>query len=129
MSYTKIEAESGVLSGGAYVSEADACSNGKKVSYLGMGGELALGNIHIEAEGRYLVRIYYSTGDNRTLMISANGNPALSAICFDSGSFDALEYKEILLDLAEGDNTLQLFNSSGYAPDLDYIQISSVPIA
>lgn len=75
------------------------------------------------------MRIYYSTGDNRTLMVSVNGNPALSAICLDSGSFDALEYKEILVDLIEGDNSLRMFNSSGYAPDLDCIQILSVPIA
>lgn len=127
-SYTAVEAESGTLSGQARVANSANFSGGKKVSYVGLDGELTLSNIKTAADGTYLLRIYYGTGDNRTVMVSANGSAPVSAICFDSGGFDTVEYKEILLSLAAGSNTLRFYNPDGYAPDIDRVEIAARPI-
>ena len=40
-------------------------------------------------------------------MISANGGAPVRAICFDSGSFSSVEYKEVLISLNAGENSLR----------------------
>ncbi len=50
---------------------------------------------------------------------------ANKVIFFDSGSFDSIEYKEILVHFNAGNNTIKLFNSNGYAPDIDFINVST----
>lgn len=92
--YTKMEAEDGIITSPAYAQNSSGFSGEKKVSYVGYAGEVTLNNVHVEQSGTYLLRVYYATGDNRTLMISANGGAPVRAICFDSGSFNSVEYKE-----------------------------------
>jgi alpha-glucosidase len=127
--YTKMEAEDGIITSPAYAQNSSGFSGEKKVSYVGYAGEVTLNNVHVEQSGTYLLRVYYATGDNRTLMISANGGAPVRAICFDSGSFNSVEYKEVLISLNAGENSLRFFNSDGYAPDLDYFEIAASPIA
>lgn len=79
-------------------------------------------------DGVYLLRIYYATSDNRELYIGINEQSNFGVICFDSGSFDSVEYKEVLVNLRAGDNTVRLSNPEGYAPDIDYIAVSTLPV-
>ncbi len=126
--YTSIEAETGTISGAARIAESPNFSGGKKIIYIGFDGELTLNNIKVNEDGNYILKIYYATGDNRTVRISANGGTSADVICFDSGSFDTVEYKEIILQLTKGNNTLRFYNPSGYAPDIDRIEIAEKPI-
>ena len=123
------EAENGTLSGGAYVSDAGGFSGEKKVSYLGKGGELLWDEIIVPQSGLYRIRIYYATDGNRSFMISANEDTAASVICFDSGSFDSTESKDVLLRLQAGSNTLRVYNDSNYAPDIDCVKVYTKPIS
>lgn len=122
------EAESGTLSGAAYVSNEADFSNGKKVSYIGYTGEVELSGIYVSQEGTYLLRIYYGTADNRNIYIRANDAEALIVNCFDSGGYGVLEYKEILISLQAGNNTLRFYHPSGYAPDLDRVELMLQPV-
>lgn len=126
--YNSYEAENGTLSGTAYVSDESGFSNNKKVSYVGYSGEVQISGVHVSQSGTYVIRVYYGTADNRDLYISANGGTPLVVNCFDSGGYGVLEYKEAIIPLQVGDNTLRLYHPSGYAPDLDRIEIMTTPI-
>lgn len=128
ITYNSYEAENGSLSGAAYVSDESSFSNGKKVSYVGYTGEVLFSGINVSQSGTYVLRIYYGTADNRDLYVSANGGTPLVVNCFDSGGYGVLEYKEVIVSLQAGDNTLRLYHPSGYAPDLDRIEIMTTPV-
>lgn len=118
------EAESGIntLIGKAAVYNSADCSGGRKVGYLGNAdGILQFNNINVSSAGMHLIRIYYLTGDNRDVYLSVNGGIGKKVNCFDSGSFDSVEYKEVLVNLNSGSNTIKFYNDIGYAPDIDKI--------
>lgn len=120
--YTR-EAESGLntLGGGAnIVTEANA-SGGKKVGYIGSGGTLTFSNLSVAQSGPYVMRIYYLTGDNREVHLNINGGATQKVLCFDSGSFNSVEYKEALVTLLAGNNTIVMSHAGGYSPDIDKI--------
>lgn len=120
------EDESNTISQGSIIGENSLCSGGKKVGYLGMGESLQFNGVKAETAGKYILRIYYLTGDNRNVSIKVNGEETYTVNCFDSGGFDRLEYKEVLIELAEGDNTLLLYNGEEYCPDIDKIEIERI---
>lgn len=95
--------------------------------YLSEKGELSYqvkkGEDTVPETGSYLIRLHYLTGDNRNIDITVNGREKYRANCFDSGGFDKLEYKEVLVRLEQGSNTLVLGNENEYCPDLDRIEI------
>jgi len=123
---TSYEAENGnnTLYGAAAVYSSNKCSGGYKVGYLGNNhGAIQFNNVNANFTGTHLMRIYYLSGNNRTFKISVNSGTAKEVICFDSGSFDDVQYKEILINLNSGSNTILFYNDEGWAPDLDRIVI------
>jgi alpha-glucosidase len=111
------------LGGGAMVAQTSAASGGSKVIYIGMGGTLTFNNINITEAGTYLIRIQYLSGDNREVQLQVNNGSLQNVLCFDSGSFDKIEYKEALIQLQLGANTIKMLNENGYAPDIDKITL------
>ncbi|AEC02290.1 glycoside hydrolase family 97 catalytic domain-containing protein [Parasphaerochaeta coccoides] len=109
-----------VLSGGAHTK--DSLSGGKLVTKIGKGGKLVLKRIMVPHEGAYFVRLYYFSAENREIFVRINEGCAQSALCFNCMS-DASEMKDICVNLREGENTLELSNDSGDAPDIERILI------
>lgn len=112
-----------ILSDGIKITDSAVCSGGKKAGYLGTGETITFPEVQADEKGQYLLRIYYLTGDNRNVDITVNDTEHYRVNCFDSGGFDKLEYKEVLIHLEAGNNTILLGNDAEHCPDLDRIEI------
>lgn len=126
--FESYEAENAQITSPARTYSSSSFSGSGKVGYIGYDGFLKFAQVTAPKDGVYLLRIYYATSDNRELYIGINEQSNFGVICFDSGSFDSVEYKEVLVNLRAGDNTVRLSNPEGYAPDIDYIAVSTLPV-
>ncbi len=126
--FESYEAENAQITSPARTYSSSSFSGSGKVGYIGYDGFLKFAQVTAPKDGVYLLRIYYATSDNHELYIGINEQSNFGVICFDSGSFDSVEYKEVLVNLRAGDNTVRLSNPEGYAPDIDYIAVSTLPV-
>lgn len=123
---TAYEAESpaNTLSGNASVSDCDECSGGKKVGNLYEGGSVRFGNVEAARAGTYYVNVAYTSGDERSVEISANGKAATKRIFPSSGGWGAAATISVPVTLRAGRNTLTFDSgASGYSPDIDRIDV------
>lgn len=123
---TAYEAESpaNTLTGNASVSDCDECSGGKKVGSLYEGGSLRFENVEAARAGTYYVNVTYTSGDERSVEISANGKPATSRVFPSSGGWDAAETISVPVTLGAGRNTITFDSgASGLSPDIDRIDV------
>jgi hypothetical protein len=128
---TAYEAESSVntLSGGARIMNCSNCSGGEDVGYLGNNsGTLQFNNVSAPYKGNYLLTIYYANGDAtaRTAMISINGGAAATYTFATSHGGNLVATLPITVALNSGSsNTIQFYNTSSWAPDIDKITIAN----
>ncbi|MFF1924060.1 alpha-galactosidase D [Streptomyces sp. NPDC058221] len=127
---TGYEAESpaNALTGNASVSDCDECSGGKKVGNLYEGGSVRFGNVEAARAGTYYVNVAYTSGDERSVEISANGKPATSSAFPSSGGWGAAQTISVPVTLRAGRNTITFDSGpSGFAPDIDRIDVPKQP--
>ncbi|MFJ2418910.1 alpha-galactosidase D [Streptomyces brevispora] len=123
---TGYEAESpaNTLAGHAAVSDCYECSGGKKVGNLYEGGSLRFENVEAAQAGTYYVNVTYTSGDERSVEVSANGKPATTRLFPSSGGWGAAETISVPVTLRAGRNTLTFDSgASGYSPDIDRIDV------
>lgn len=121
------EAESGanMLSGGAVIADAPKCSGGKKVGYLGNGGgTLQFNRINAAEGGSFLLKLYYLTAADRDAELSVNGGTPFRVSFPSTGSWDTVGVKNMDISLHAGENSIQIANPSGWAPDIDRISVN-----
>ncbi|WP_371657929.1 carbohydrate-binding protein [Streptomyces sp. NBC_00280] len=125
---TAYEAESGTntLGGNASVADCGACSGGKKVGNLYVGGKLTVNGVRVAKAGRYVVDIAYVSGDARSVRISANGGGATSHKFPSTGDWGTVETVSVPLNLKAGANTVTFDSGDGYAPDIDRIAVPNL---
>lgn len=122
---TGYEAEAGgnTLSGNASLADCSACSGGKKVGNLYVGGKLTVNNVTVAKAGTYQVRIAYVSGDSRSASVSSNGNAATSHKFPSTGDWGTVGTVSVPVSLKAGANTITFDSGSGYAPDIDRIDV------
>lgn len=120
------ESSDNYISSGARIEDESSASGGKKVTYLGMGEYMTFNNVEVDQSGTYIVRIYYMTEGNRNLYIRSGEGQGQPVICFDSGGFDQLEYKDTFLNLNSGSNQITIYNDTEFCPDIDKIIIMPI---
>jgi hypothetical protein len=81
---------------------------------------LQFNNISATA-GAHQVTVFYASGENRALTISAYGAAATTP---NSGGWDTVTSVTTTLNLNAGANTLRIANPAGWAPDIDRITVS-----
>ena len=109
-------------------SEADYCSGGYKAGYIGGSNSnnyLEWSNVYSKEGGNYKLTIGYICGENRTINVYVNGKKKTSLSC-NSGGWDKVAKKTINITLEQGENTIRLMNTSGWMPDMDYIDVTPV---
>jgi alpha-glucosidase len=120
--YTPYEAEDATLVGTAVISDDANCSGGKKVGYMGNGGELIF-SVTVPRTDVYKVRIYYLSADPRSLSCSINGAAGYDLeIAYGSGSWSVVRIFPVSMSLNAGSNTIRLYHTD-WAPDIDKIGI------
>jgi hypothetical protein len=123
---TSYEAESAAntLSGNASVAGCDACSGGKKVGNLYLGGKLRFNDITVNKDGIYTVNVAYVSGDPRSVTVFSNSGNGTSLKFPSTGDWGTVETVSVQLALKAGSNTITFDSGSGgYAPDIDKIDV------
>jgi hypothetical protein len=126
LAITSYEAESAAntLSGNASVAGCDACSGGKKVGNLYLGGKLQFNDITVNKDGIYTVNVAYVSGDPRSVTVFSNSGNGTSLKFPSTGDWGTVETVSVQLALKAGSNTITFDSgSSGYAPDIDKIDV------
>jgi N-acetylneuraminic acid mutarotase len=118
------DAEDGKLTPYASIEiSKSVCHGDRYVRELGNGLGTCTISVNVSSSGKYTVRIYYLTGEDRSFYVSVNEESGVQVKCPSSGSFFDIAYKDVLLDLIEGGNTIKFYNNSGWCPDFDGIEI------
>lgn len=107
-------------------SEASYCSGGYKVGYIGGSNSnnyLEWSNVYSKEGGDYKLTIGYICGENRTINVYVNGKKAKGLSC-NSGGWEKVGKKTLDITLEQGANTIRLVNTSGWLPDMDYIDVT-----
>jgi hypothetical protein len=117
------EASGNTLGGQAAARSSTNASGGALVGYVGNGTAdyLQFNNVSVGKAGTHTVTVYYASGENRSVTISANGGTGVTVSTPSSGGWDTIASVSATLTLNAGPNTLRLGNAAGWAPDLDRI--------
>jgi hypothetical protein len=140
---TGYEAEAGgnTLSGTAVVTSDSAASGGRYVGWLGAGAAntLRFNNVSAPSAGRYRMVVSYANGElgpgatnynsnivDRYAEISVNGGATKKVYFRNTLGWSNYWTTVVEVDLAAGANTVTFGNSSsGYAPNVDRIQVAA----
>ncbi|MBB5638090.1 alpha-galactosidase [Pedobacter cryoconitis] len=127
---TIYEAETGTLSGGANIQSCNSCSGSKMVGNLGgtTNGSL-LSSVNVSTAGTYNLTVYYATNDPRSIFLKVNNNAAIQLPCFSSGGWTTVATTTVVVNLNSGNNTIKMDNNSGWAPNVDKLEITAVNAA
>ena len=106
--------------GTAIYAEKGICSGGMAVGWIGGrdNNDLQWRNVYSENGGEYKLRVYFVTGENRTMKLSVNGGEAL-VHTGNSGGWSTVGYAEFDVVLEKGENVVRLFNENSYMGDID----------
>ena len=110
--------------GTAIYSEKSNCSGGVAVGWLGNrdSNDLQWRNVYSKEGGEYTLRVYFITGDNRTMKLSVNGGEPMT-FTGNSGGWSTVGSAEFNVVLEKGENVIRLFNENGYMGDIDKMEI------
>jgi len=129
--YKSYEAENAVLSGKASITagkQGKYCSNAAYVGYVGGDGQSAVtfNDVTVDKAGRYTIRIYYVSGEPRSLKVDVNGSYAavLNDLYANKNDWSGIRAVNLEADLKAGRNTIRLYNDKGYGPSIDRIAVA-----
>ncbi|MEU5770038.1 CBM35 domain-containing protein [Streptomyces asoensis] len=117
------EAPDNELAGNASVADCPACSGGRKVGNLYLGGRLTFTDVVVERAGTYQIEVAYISGDARSADVVANGGAATRHTFPATGDWGTVGRVHVPVALKAGANTLTFDSGSGYAPDIDRIDV------
>ncbi|MBQ6180260.1 MAG: glycoside hydrolase family 97 catalytic domain-containing protein [Ruminococcus sp.] len=125
------EAENAKISGKASITSdknGKYSSGGAYVGYIGSGADNAVTfeNVNVDKAGEYKLRIYYISGERRSLSVDVNGSKAatLDGLYANRNDWSGIAAADTTIKLKEGNNTIKLYNASGYGPSIDRIAIA-----
>lgn len=123
---TAYEAESASYGNGASANTAGACSGGKLVGNIGGNSKngYCTFNVYAENAGIHELTVYYCTSGSRAFRISVNDSVIEeNRSCPSTGSFTVPGSFVTEVYLKGGDNAIRFDNPSGWAPNLDKIEV------
>ncbi|MCL8017030.1 CBM35 domain-containing protein [Streptomyces sp. AS02] len=125
LAWTAYEAEAGTntLGGNASVAGCSACSDGRKVGNLYVGGEVTVNDVVVAKAGTYQIKVAYISGDSRSVLVSANGGGATSHKFASTGEWGTVDSVHVPVKLKAGANAITFDSGTGHAPDIDRIDV------
>jgi len=125
------EAEKAKLSGQARVTSGKDGKYSSGNAYVGyVGGNsnnyVTFENVNVEKAGEYTIRIYYVSGERRSLSVDVNGSRAanLEGLYANRNDWSGIAAVDTKVNLKAGNNTIKLYNNSGYGPSIDRIAVA-----
>ena len=106
--------------GTAIYAENSVCSGGVAVGWLGGRAEndLQWRNVYSKEGGEYTLRVYFITGEERTMKLSVNGGEPM-VYTGKSAGWGSIGYAEFDVVLRKGENIIRLFNETAYMGNID----------
>jgi hypothetical protein len=128
------------LAGTAVVTADQWALDGDYVGYVGdaAANTLTFNDVDASTAGTYMLVIGYSNDDSagsgnynsniesRWSQISVNGGTATTEVFANTYSWTVFRTVAIPVTLAAGENTIEFSNATGYAPNIDYIQLAQL---
>ena len=110
--------------GTAIYSEKAGCSGGVAVGWLGnaAGNDLQWRNVHSVEGGEYTLRVFFITGDNRSITLNVNGTD-VKTYTGNSGGWSTVGSADFDVTLDKGNNIVRLSNEAGWMPDIDRMEL------
>jgi hypothetical protein len=123
MSY-EAEAKVNTLGGTAVVEMCEGCSGQQRVRRIGHlpASSIVVRGIRVPAPGVYRVVLHYLLKGDRTFFVRVNDGPGLE-VPLSGTSWTEPAQVTLSLPLRAGENTIELYNDSEYAPDLDKVVV------
>lgn len=123
---TIYEAEDGELFNGATIQDCETCSGGQQVGDLGGNNQSYFTyDIQVDEAGVYDLTLVFSSGDPRSIFISANNGTPIEYLAL-SGGWETVAEDVIQLNLQAGNNTIKFFNDIGFGPNIDFFSVEYV---
>lgn len=123
------EAEDGQLSNGAEIQSCDSCSGGQQVGNLGGDSQgFFTYDVEVEETGLYNLTLFFSSGDPRSIFISANDGTPIEVVC-DSGDWSVVGQIDVEIELTNGVNTIKFFNDEGFGPNIDGFTLELISLS
>lgn len=130
---TKYEAETGYIGEyqeikwaeyGRYVEDANM-SGGYRVEYIGRGKNNGLKflDVYSKTGGEYYMSVVYFSGENRNITVDVNDTKATTMTSLNSGGWGTKATKTVKINLKKGHNTINLYNTTGWMPNIDYMTL------
>ncbi|MEU7775473.1 hypothetical protein AB0C44_29515 [Micromonospora taraxaci] len=117
------EAPANTLTGNASVGNCDACSGGRKVGNLYVGGKVRINDVTVRRDGIYTVAVSYVSGDARSVHVSSNSGNGTYLTFPSTGDWGTVETVSVQLALKAGTNTITFDSGTWYSPDIDRIAV------
>ena len=113
--------------GSAIYSEKDGCSGGVAVSWLGnaAGNDLQWRNVFSAEGGEYTLRVFFITGENRSMTLNVNGTD-VKTYTGNSGGWGTVGSADFNVTLKKGENIVRLYNATGWTGDIDRMELVKV---
>ena len=113
--------------GTAIYSENGNCSGGVAVGWLGnaANNDLQWRNVYSAEGGEYILRVFFITGDNRSMTLNVNGEDVRTHTG-NSGGWSIVGSAEFTVTLNKGENTVRLYNATGWTGDIDRMELTKV---
>ncbi|OBZ11759.1 hypothetical protein A8L34_15585 [Bacillus sp. FJAT-27264] len=117
------EAPENIITGNAKVEDSSVSSNGKKVTGLYKDSSLTFTNVNAPADGTYLIRISYISGDQRPVYMQVNSGPDELIDLPKTASWNTIGTYDVEVILQTGTNTITFSDHDWYSPDMDKIEV------
>ena len=116
---------------GTYDGNADYCSGGCKVGWLGKSDDnyIEWRNVHSPTGGRYRMTFGYVCGESRSANLTINGQAVKNLTSLNSNAWNKVSKRAVTVQLTAGMNTVRLSNASAWMPDIDYMQLELIEAA
>ena len=110
--------------GTAIYSENGGCSGGVAVGWLGnaVDNDLQWRNVFSAEGGEYTLRVFFVTGENRSMTLNLNGQD-VSTYTGNSGGWNTVGSTDFKVTLNKGNNIVRLYNKSGWMGDIDRMEL------
>ena len=125
------EAEKAKITGKASITsgkQGKYSSGSAYVGYIGGGADNAVTfeNVNVDKAGEYTLRIYYVSGERRSLSVDVNGTNAgrLDGLYANRNDWSGIAAADTKVTLKAGNNTIKLYNASGNGPSIDRIAVA-----
>jgi hypothetical protein len=122
---TIIEAEAAenIITGNAKRADSNFTSSGKIVTGLYNDSSLKFTNVNAPADGTYVIRISYISGDQRPVYMQVNNEADELIDLPKTANWDTIGTYDVEVLLQAGINTITFSDHNWYSPDMDKIEV------